>query len=237
MKSRPFYGLQARGLDDKEAPNTSIEEMAADYLRSVRQAQPSGPYLLGGYSAGGLVAFEMARLLQEAGERVEVIILFDTFLHPESLPPDLQSRRAAILKPLTGLTRRLWQLRHLDREMGLGLIARDVARVWSTVKLKVYTQGQRLGRIPFQLDTVSGFLLALRNYRPKPLAADVILFLADQNAPPASANLPSVWRRLVTGSLEVVHLKIDHDRLLDEPSAATVASMIEERFEGQPAAH
>jgi thioesterase domain-containing protein len=62
------------------------------------------------------------------------------------------------------------------------------------------------------------------------------LFLADENAPPASANLPAVWRRLVTGNLEVVHLKIDHDRLLDEPSAASVASMIEERFEQQPAA-
>jgi hypothetical protein len=127
-------------------------------------------------------------------------------------------------------------MRHLDREMRVGLIARDVARVWSTVKLKAYTLCRKLGGTPFQLDTVSGFLFALRNYRPKALAADVILFLADQNAPPASANLPSVWRRLVTGNLEVVHLKIDHDRLLDEPSAASVASIIEKRFEGQPAA-
>jgi amino acid adenylation domain-containing protein len=236
MKSRPFYGLQARGLDGQEAPNTSIEEMAADYLSSVRHAQPAGPYLLGGYSAGGLVAFEMARLLQEAGEKVELIVLFDTFLHPDSLPPDLQAGRPAMSKPVTGLTRRLWQMRHLDRDMRLGILARDVARVWSTVKLKAYTECRRLAKPPFQLDTVSGFLLALRNYRPKPLAADVILFLADENAPPASANLPAVWRRLVTGNLEVVHLKIDHDRLLDEPSAASVASMIEERFEQQPAA-
>lgn len=237
MRSRPFYGLQARGLDGEERPHASIEEMAADYLRSVRQVQPSGPYLLGGYSAGGLVAFEMARLLEQAGQKVDTIVLFDTFLHPESLPADLKSKRAAIGKPVTGLTRRLWQMRHLDREMRLGLIARDMARVWSTVKLKAYTVCQQLGGAPFQLDTVSGFLFALRNYRPKPLAADVILFLADENAPPASANLPSVWRRLVTGNLEVVHLKIDHDRLLDEPSAANVASMIDGRFEGQPTAH
>jgi amino acid adenylation domain-containing protein len=235
MKSRPFYGLQARGLDGKEPPNTSIEEMAADYLSSVRQAQPSGPYLLGGYSAGGLVAFEMARLLQEAGEKVDLIVLFDTFLHADSLPPDLQTGRPAILKPIIGLTRRLWQMRHLDGEMRLGVIARDVARVWSTLKLKAYTHWQQMGRVPFQLDTVSGFLLALRNYRPKPHSANVVLFLADENAPPASANLPAVWRRLVTGNLEVVHLNIDHDRLLDEPSAAKVASMIEERFERQPA--
>ena len=83
------YGLQARGLDGQEQPDTSIEEMAADYLNSVRQTQPSGPYLLGGYSAGGLVALEMARLLHEAGERVDLLVLFDTFLHPDSLPADM----------------------------------------------------------------------------------------------------------------------------------------------------
>jgi thioesterase domain-containing protein len=199
--------------------------------------QPSGPYLLGGYSAGGLVAFEMARLAQQAGEPVDLIVLFDTFLHPDSLPADMApGGGTTLLKPLTGLTRRFWQMRHLDREMRLGVVARDVARVWSTVKLKAYTQCRQFGRSPFQLDTVSGFLFALRNYRPKPLHADAVLFLADENAPPASANLPAVWRRLVTGNLDVVHLKIDHDRLLDDPSAANVASMIEERFERQPTA-
>jgi amino acid adenylation domain-containing protein len=237
MRSRPFYGLQARGLDGQEQPNTSIEEMAVDYLSSLRQAQPSGPYLLGGYSAGGLVAFEMARLLQEAGEHVDLIVLFDTFLHPDSLPADMpRGGRPALLKPFTGLTRRLWQMRHLGHDMRIGVVARDVARVWSTVKLKAYTQCRQFGKAPFQLDTVSGFLFALRNYRPKPLAVDVVLFLADENAPPASAHLPAVWRRLVTGNLDVVHLKTDHDRLLDEPSATSVASMIEERFERQPTA-
>ena len=113
-------------------------------------------------------------------------------------------------------------------------MARDLARVWSTVKLKAYTQCQLFGKVPFQLDTVSGFLFALRNYRPKALPVDVVLFLADENAPPASAHLPAVWRRLVTGNLDVVHLQIDHDRLLDEPSATRVASMIEARFERQP---
>ena len=182
------------------------------------------------------MAFEMARLLRDAGEHVEVIVLFDTFLHPQSLPPDLSSRSgASLLKPFTGMSRRFWQMRQLNNDMRIGVIARDVARVWSTVKLKAYTQLRQLGKPPFQLDTVSGFLFALRNYRPKPLPVDVLLFLADENAPRAAANLPAVWRRLITGNLDVVHLKIDHDRLLDDPSATSIASMIEERFERQPA--
>jgi amino acid adenylation domain-containing protein len=238
MKSRPFYGLQARGLSGLEEAHTSIEAMAADYLASVREVQPTGPYFLGGYSAGGLVAFEMARLLRDAGEQVEMIVLFDTFLHAQSVPTDLaMGSSASLLKPFTGLARRFWQMRHLNNEMRIGVIARDLARLWSTVKLKAYTQLQQVGKSPFQLDTVSGFLFALRNYRPKPLAVDVVLFLADENAPPTAANLPAVWRRLITGNLDVIHLNIDHDRLLDEPCAKSVASMIEERFERQPAAH
>jgi thioesterase domain-containing protein/aryl carrier-like protein len=79
---QPFYGLQARGIDGVSKPHETIEEMAEAYLAEIRAAQPSGPYMLGGYSGGGLVAFEMARRLTESGERVELLAFIDTF-HPE----------------------------------------------------------------------------------------------------------------------------------------------------------
>ncbi|MEP6769656.1 MAG: amino acid adenylation domain-containing protein, partial [Acidobacteriota bacterium] len=56
---QPFYGLQSQGLDGARAPYESVEEMAAHYVREIREAQPEGPYYLGGYSFGGKVAFEM----------------------------------------------------------------------------------------------------------------------------------------------------------------------------------
>jgi len=61
---QPVYGLQARGLDGKDIPNMSIQQMAADYLQDIRKIQPEGPYCIGGFSAGGVVAFEMARQLR-----------------------------------------------------------------------------------------------------------------------------------------------------------------------------
>src|SRR6185503_17654814 len=75
---QPFYALQARGLDDEQEPQTQIEAMAADYLEAVQAVQSHGPYLLGGWSMGGLIALEMARQLQAQGEEVQLLALFDT---------------------------------------------------------------------------------------------------------------------------------------------------------------
>ncbi|MEM7537924.1 MAG: amino acid adenylation domain-containing protein, partial [Chloroflexota bacterium] len=75
---QPFYGLQAVGVDGKSTPFTEIEAMAAYYLSALRTMQPEGPYLLGGYSFGCQVAFEMARQLQAQGSETRRLILFDS---------------------------------------------------------------------------------------------------------------------------------------------------------------
>ncbi|XOV81737.1 MAG: alpha/beta fold hydrolase [bacterium] len=77
-EERPFYALQARGLYGDSVPHESFEEMATDYIDEIRQVQPEGPYLLGGYSGGGLVAYEIARQLLAVGEEVLHVIMLDT---------------------------------------------------------------------------------------------------------------------------------------------------------------
>ncbi|WP_045055626.1 non-ribosomal peptide synthetase [Aliterella atlantica] len=75
---QPFYGLQALGLDGGHQPLTSIEEMAACYIKAMRQVQAQGPYQIGGWSFGGLLAFEMAQQLQQLGEKVSLLAIIDT---------------------------------------------------------------------------------------------------------------------------------------------------------------
>ena len=75
---QPVYGLDARGLDAAQEPHTRIEDMAAEYLKAIREVQPEGPYLLCGWSMGGVVAFEMACQLQAQGERVSLLGLIDS---------------------------------------------------------------------------------------------------------------------------------------------------------------
>ncbi|TWB37256.1 non-ribosomal peptide synthetase/type I polyketide synthase [Nitrospirillum pindoramense] len=84
---RPFYGLQCLGLDGQREPHQSVEAMADHYIRCVRAVQPEGPYLLGGHSLGGKVAFEMAWRLTQAGERVAHLALFDSAAPPYARLP------------------------------------------------------------------------------------------------------------------------------------------------------
>ena len=73
----PFYCCQAKGLDGSE-PFESVEETARCYVDEIRQVQPHGPYYIGGTCYGGVVAFEMARILKELGEPVGALVLLDS---------------------------------------------------------------------------------------------------------------------------------------------------------------
>ena len=79
---QPIYGLQARGLDGKEAPFTSVPEMASHYVQAIRQVQPEGPYLMAGVCTGGLIVYEMAQQLATDG-RTATICMVDTW-HPNT---------------------------------------------------------------------------------------------------------------------------------------------------------
>ena len=75
---RPVYGIQPQGLNGEEEILTTAEEMAAYYIQQIQKIQPTGSYLLGGYSFGGELAFEMSRQLHQQGEKVDKLILFDS---------------------------------------------------------------------------------------------------------------------------------------------------------------
>jgi thioesterase domain-containing protein/acyl carrier protein len=75
---QPFYGLQAQGLDGSCAPLTKIEEMAALYVKEIKKAQPRGPYFIAGYCMGGTVAYEVAQQLQQQGQPIAMLAMFDT---------------------------------------------------------------------------------------------------------------------------------------------------------------
>jgi len=92
---RPVYGLQARGLIGSDAPHERIEDAAADYLREVKEIQPEGPYLFGGFSGGGITAYEMAQQVQAKGEQTAALILLDT---PLPVRPDLSRQDKALIK-------------------------------------------------------------------------------------------------------------------------------------------
>lgn len=95
-EDQPLYGLQARGLELGQQPYADIEEMAAAYREALKKAQPEGPYQILGWSGGGIVAFEIARQLQAAGDEVALLALVDAYA-PSALPEHLTRQDEAQL--------------------------------------------------------------------------------------------------------------------------------------------
>ena len=92
---RPVYGLQARGLFGEDVPHASFAEAAESCIAEMRQVQPQGPWLVGGFSGGGLTALEIARRLDAAGETVAQLVLLDT---PIPMRPALGRRDRLLIR-------------------------------------------------------------------------------------------------------------------------------------------
>lgn len=73
----PIYGLQARGIGQREELPKTLDDMAADYIEQIRTVQPKGPYHLLGWSLGGNVVQAMATQLQNHGEEVSLLVMLD----------------------------------------------------------------------------------------------------------------------------------------------------------------
>ena len=90
---RPFYAFFHQGEDGKEIKYTSVESIARHFISELKQARPHGPYLLCGYSFGGIVAYEMAQQLTAMGDEVPYLAVLDTYspaLHGKAIASDLK---------------------------------------------------------------------------------------------------------------------------------------------------
>ncbi len=96
-KDRPFIAIESPDLGrDEEIKIASIEETAARYVEMLRADRPEGPYLLAGYSYGGVVAYEMARQLADAGEEVPFLGVFDTINPAAAVRPYALTERVSV---------------------------------------------------------------------------------------------------------------------------------------------
>ena len=85
---RPFYGIQARGYMTDDEPIQGIETMASYYIQMIESVQPEGPYDLGGLSLGGMIAYEVARQLQERGQEMKSIVMLESIYVNEEMKND-----------------------------------------------------------------------------------------------------------------------------------------------------
>jgi len=202
---QPFYGLQASGLDGKQPPLKTVEEMAALYYEQIRGVQPEGPYFLGGYSFGGLVALEIARKLRSEGKQVAMLALVDTY---------------AGVPPATSLVSKFFRLSWTQK---LAYLRKRADRYRKGIKRRI-----DLLYMPAALRQVrEACAIAERTYEPRPYAGKVTLFRASEKGLRGLDDSQlSGWHRYAKGGLEIHEIDADHGNILNEPRVRHLADAI-----------
>ena len=205
-------GIRARGVVRGEVPHTSIEAMAADYLREIKERQPNGPYYLCGYSSGGLVAFEIARRLSESGDEVGLVGLFDTTMSPVRWPlrawlSIIARRMARLAAALRATPIRTWPatLRKSAERL----------RAWRGT----------LGAAPsIAIRVAASALIASAKYHPGFYRGQLTLF-SPAGREPGLPSLESVWRKHAR-TVVVVETAGTHLTMLSTLHAETTAACV-----------
>jgi thioesterase domain-containing protein len=215
---RPFYGIESYGLHSG-VPMRRMEDVAADILGVIRQVQPYGPYLLGGWSFGAMVSHEVASQLASVGERIDLLIGVDGFQPntggwPVWTRPSLLAggRWLQIQASLSlGLAPRV-RYRVDGDAASIARIA-DVARVAGTAGMPRY--------VPVHNANIDAML----RYRPRPVSCDMLVLKTGADATRCArlgAKLAPLYRRVT-----VRPLPGNHWTVLDSPALGTVAKEIQ----------
>jgi thioesterase domain-containing protein len=214
---QPVYGLQARGLDGRHPCDVRVEDMAEHYLEEIRRVQPKGPYLLGGYSLGGMVAFEMAqRLIAEGNEKVSVV-LFDTFCTPpENGSNGSRNGTESLGQNLLAAWQKLAQ-------SSAGEKWQAAKRVAVTVKDGVHRRVSDL-TLPRSLKKVHRACeMAVKSYVPRAYPGRLLLFRSRYKPLTQLRDPHAAWSRYAAQGLEIREVEGNHENILLEPQVRSVA--------------
>jgi acyl transferase domain-containing protein/thioesterase domain-containing protein len=221
---QPVYALQARGLHGDDKPHTRFEEMARDYLEEVRQIQPQGPYFLGGFSGGGISAYEMALQLISQGEQIGALVMLDTPPPPPCTPQLTWPDRVKIQA-------------YRVRRRGLRYFVEWLRNRWDWEMRRFRpAEPQELTPAEFRSGEIqSGFLEAIAHYVPPIYAGSVHLFRprlqetyslgGGRFASDARVIVDdrNHWTPFVTGAIHVHEVTGNHDSMVLEPHVRVLA--------------
>jgi len=228
---RPFYGLQARGLYGEDAPHDDLKIAAAACIAEIKTVQPKGPYLLGGFSGGGLTAYEIAQQLEAAGDTVSLVAMLDT---------PLPKRRL-----LAGKDRLIVQLQELRRRGFLYPLVWAANRVrWEIAKRRAPSaQAPETAAPEFHNAAIeAAFLKAVATYEMRPWDGPLVLYRppllgkwrvsGDRWVDSQRAYLfhDNDWGQYAP-DIKVYEVPGDHDSMVLEPNVRVLAAALKKQIE------
>ena len=225
---QPFYALQPPGMEGECEPLATVPDLAAHYVREMRTFLPGGPFLLGGYCAGGPIAFEVAQQLRAQGEKVALFVMFD------AICPTANRDHIAALILIRFLGHRFQY--HLKTLMNMS--ARDKAKYLMdrarTMSRMVISLSRKTSATDVELDyrenVANVTLAAVRAYRPRVYPGHIHHFMASELSLKHNYGRQKDWRKFVAGGFQV-HIGPNgcvKDNMLLEPFAEFFANRLRE---------
>jgi thioesterase domain-containing protein/acyl carrier protein len=216
---RGVFGLQARGLDGRQSPHATLQEMASDYADAIVAAVPSGPIHLVGWSLGGNIAYEVARQLRGAGRRVGMLALLDSGMlaaEDEVTEDDFLPLIAALFPGQDHES--LEELRQKSPGEQLAYFINQAA------KAGIVPDDETLVG-PHVFDVFQANVKAVHDYEPSEYAGRVLLIRpADQIRTSALFDDQCLgWSKMV-GSIELASVSGDHAHMLQQPAVSEIAN-------------
>ncbi len=212
-EDQPVYGLQAVGMDGRDAPHTRVEDMASHYLGEIRRLQPHGPYRLAGWSLGGCIAVEIARLLRGGGEEVGMLAFFDA--------------------PVLGIPTRLFPVEAASYRLRNAARTAQMHRRHMRAKAWRNRPGYVIDALKERIDTqpsdvTAAQRLALRQYRPAPFEGSAVLFRTRSSVETSWRGRVFGWEHVISGPIDVHDVPGEHLTLLRRPHVEVLADRLKE---------
>ena len=205
---RPFLGLTPML---PAMPSYKVEDIAAEAVRVIRAYQSEGPYYVGGWSASGVVAYEVAQQLMAAGDEVSLLALFDA------------------RNPLSPLQQRKQERRKARRQK-----ARYLAKELSEVNLRDLPGyvSDKLTELKRKVGQSSALLTAATRYRPRPYPGRMAFLGAASRPEGAAWDFSQGWRDMAGNRFEAHEIPGDHRSIFFEPNVESFAEKLKKYFMG-----
>ena len=226
---QPVYGIQSIGLIESEKAHDNIEEMVAHYVNIIRTVQPNGPYRLGGWSMGGILAFEIAKLLSGMGQVVEKLFLIDSHTIERQQQPqynELDYLRI-FLEDIGGLPGSAYDITkysdpNISEAGAISIIEKEIRTFrWGCETITDYERKS----LSTQYCVFKQNLNALTNHELNFTAKNIVLFAAEEGRE-ASENSThySKWRKYSDGDLKMVAIPGNHYTVLRDGNVEKLAT-------------
>ncbi|MCY9065650.1 non-ribosomal peptide synthetase DhbF [Bacillus inaquosorum] len=219
----PIYGLQARGIGQRDELPKTLDDMAADYIEQIRTIQPKGPYHLLGWSLGGNVVQAMATQLQHQGEEVSLLVMLDAYPNhflPIKEAPDDEEALIALLA-LGGYDPDSLGDRPLDFETAIEILRRDGSALASLDESVILNLK----------NTYVNSVGILGSYKPKPFRGNVLFFRSTIIPDWFDPIEPDSWKPYIHGQIEQIDIDCRHKDLCQPEPLAQIGKVLAVKLE------